>query len=271
MNSAFLSWEAVYRLTHKGGTCRIYKKGKGSKTMRIAVCDDEKEIRELLAEKIRMIFQEADVSTYPSGNALLMADRQPDILLLDIQMPCKNGMETARELRKRWKNTVLIFVTALEDYVFQAFDVGAFHYLVKPVDDGKLMEVLKNAAGQLEDNRQREADKEAANLIITAGGRHFSVKLEDIVYAEVYDRKIILHTLDADIEYYGKMKELEKRAGEEFYRPHRAYLVNFHYIRKYDATTIYLEKGQALMAKQNYKDFVKSYLRYNQRKEKRYD
>ena len=61
------------------------------------------------------------------------------------------------------------------------------------------------------------------------------------------------------------MKVLEKRTGADFYRPHRAYLINFRYIRKYDASTIYLERGQAMMAKQNYPDFVKSYLRYNQR------
>jgi len=252
----------------------LYKNREGN-LMLIAVCDDEKETRELLAEKIRMIFQTADISLYPSGNALLIADRKPDILLLDIQMPYKNGMETARELRKKWKDTILIFVTALEDYVFQAFDVGAFHYLVKPVEDRKLEEVLKNAVKQLEEGRQKAADKkadtEAQSLIINTKGRHFVVKLEDIVYAEIYNRKIILHTLDADIEYYGKIKELEEKAGGGFYRPHRAYLVNFHYIRKYDATTIYLEKGQARMAKQNYQDFVKSYLRYNQRKEKGYD
>lgn len=67
------------------------------------------------------------------------------------------------------------------------------------------------------------------------------------------------------------MKELQAKTGDDFYRPHRAYLVNFKYIRKYDATTIYLEKGQALMAKQNYKEFVQLYLRYNQRKERRND
>ncbi len=104
------------------------------------------------------------------------------------------------------------------------------------------------------------------DLMITAGGKHITVHPEDIVYAEVFDRKVVIHTMDADIEYYGKMKELEEKAGEEFYRPHRAYLVNFNYIRKYDATTIYLTKGQALMAKQNYREFVKSYLKFNQKK-----
>ncbi len=75
---------------------------------------------------------------------------------------------------------------------------------------------------------------------------------------------MILHTMDADIEYYGKMKELEEKesreypqdgmkeleekAGVEFYRTHRSFLVNFEYIRKYDTATVYLEKGRALMA-----------------------
>ena len=101
--------------------------------------------------------------------------------------------------------------------------------------------------------------------MITSGGKHITIQMEDIVYAEVYNRKMILHTMDSDIEYYGKMKELEKKVGEDFYRPHRAYLVNMNYIRKYDARTIYLKKGQALMAKQNYGDFVRKFLKYNQK------
>ena len=104
------------------------------------------------------------------------------------------------------------------------------------------------------------------SLLINTGGKHITVNLEDLVYAEVFDRKLILHTMDAEIEYYGKMKELEEKVGNEFFRTHRSYLVNFGFIRKYDATTVYLEKGQALMAKRKYQKFVEQYLRYNQRK-----
>ena len=239
----------------------------GSDKMRIAVCDDEKEVRAMLAEKISRLYPDAELALYLSGEALLAA-QPPDIVLLDIQMPGRNGMETAGLLRQNNKNMVIIFISALEDYVFQAFDVGALHYLVKPFDDGKLAEVLARAAKLLEDERRQEENRtpgEKKTLMITRGGEHITVPVEDIVYAEVYNRKVILHTLDSDIEYYGKMKELEKRTGADFYRPHRAYLVNFRYIRKYDASTIYLERGQAMMAKQNYPDFVKSYLRYNQR------
>lgn len=233
--------------------------------MQIAVCDDEKEVRDMFAEKISKLFPKADISEYQSGDELLQSDREPDILLLDIQMPGRNGMETAKELRRKNKKAILIFVTALDDFVFQAFDVAAFHYLVKPFDDGKFAEVLQNAIKQLEDRRKLESDSRP-DLMITTGGKHIIVKLEDIVYAEVFDRKVILHTMDADIEYYGKMKELEEKAGDDFCRTHRSYLVNFGFIRKYDAKTIYLKKGQALIAKQNYREFVKQYLRYNQRK-----
>ena len=240
--------------------------------MRIAVCDDEKEIRDMFVKRIETLHPKAELLLYQSGEELLLSDKEPDILLLDIQMPGKNGMEAAEELRRKNKKAIIIFVTALDDFVFQAFDVGAFHYLVKPFDDRKFAEVLQKAVEQFEDrNRQEGADKKGKmpSLMVTTGGKHVAVNLEDIVYAEVFDRKVILHTMDADIEYYGKMKELEEKAGDEFYRTHRSFLVNFDFIRKYDATTVYLEKGQAHMARQNYQEFVKQYLRYNQRKGRR--
>ena len=238
--------------------------------MRIGICDDEKEIREMIKDKVQMLYPKAEVSLYASGEQLL-AGELPDILLLDIQLLGKSGIETAEELRQIDKQLIIIFVTAIEDYVFQAFDVDAFHYLVKPFSDEKFTQVLQKAAEQFADRKKTEfvyVKKERPSLLITAGGTHITVNYEDIVYAEVFNRKVIIHTLNEDIEYYGKLKDLEEKAGEGFYRPHRAYLVNFYFIRKYDATTIYLEKGQALLAKQNYQGFVKSYLRYNQRKGK---
>ena len=233
--------------------------------MQIAICDDEREIRNMLGEKLKRMYPDSGVSFYESGDELLLSDSQPDILLLDIRMEGKNGMETAKELRGKNKKMIVIFITALEEYVFQAFDVGAFHYLVKPFEDKKFEEIIRKAVEELKNMEESENIKKES-LIITSKGKHISVNPADIIYAEVFNRKVILHTINTDVEYYGKMKELEERAGEDFYRPHRSYLVNFNYIIRYDAETIYLKKGQALMAKQNYHEFKKSYLRYNQRK-----
>lgn len=235
--------------------------------MKIAICDDEKEIRELLGEKITRLYPQAALIFFASGEELLAAEEAPDILLLDIQMDGKNGMEVARELRKNHRDMILIFVTALEEYVFQAFDVGAFHYLVKPFGDVKFQAVLQKAVEQYRDSREKKPETvENPYILVHTQGTHRKIFLDTIVYAEVFNRKVLIHTTDGEIEYYGKLSELERMAGEDFFRPHRAYLIHFPYVVKYDASTIYLEKGQVLMAKKNYPEFVKRYLKYNQRK-----
>lgn len=242
----------------------------GGESVQIGVCDDQKEIREMIADKIKKLYPAETIRSYQSGQEVLNAVPLPDILFLDIQMPEPDGLETARMLRELSRQMIIIFVTVTEDYVFQSFDVGAFHYLVKPFGEEKFEEVLHNAVRQFKERQAERAGikKEKPGLMVVTKGQHTTIALEDIVYAEVFNRKIMLHTMDADIEYYGKMKELEKRAGEDFYRPHRAYLINFKFVRKYDATTIYLKKGQAFLAKRNYQDFVRCYLRFNQRKGK---
>ena len=130
--------------------------------MRIAICDDEKEIRDILYQKIKKICSGAEIFLYQSGRELLSSDTPPDICLLDIQMSDPNGMETAKEFRKTNKKAILFFVTALDNYVFDAFDVGAFHYLLKPFDDAKFDEVIKSALIQYHENEtalEKEAEK----------------------------------------------------------------------------------------------------------------
>ena len=234
--------------------------------MRIAICDDEKNIRELIANKVVKQYPDAEIIFFQSGEELLLVDESIDILFLDIQMSGIDGMETARELRKKDKRVILVFVTAVEEYVFQAFDVGAFNYIVKPIDDGKFSDVLHRAVDEWSSQNINEKEPEVRYVLINNSGVHTKVILDEIVYAEVFNRKVVIHKLDGEIEYYGKMSDLESLAGESFFRPHRAYLINFKYVEKYDATTIYLERGTVLMAKQNYPQFVKKYMKYIQKR-----
>lgn len=234
--------------------------------MRIAICDDEKNIRQLIEKKIEKQYPQAEIVLFSSGEELLLSNSKIDILFLDIQMAGRDGMETAIELRKRDNDMIIIFVTAAEEYVFQAFNVKAFNYIVKPIDDGKFIDVLQRAVEELDFVKKNEKGPEEKYVMINKCGVHTKVILDDIVYAEVFNRKVVIHRMNDEIEYYGKMSDLEALAGENFFRPHRAYLINFKYVEKYNATTIYLEKGTALMAKLKFPEFVKKYMKYNQRR-----
>lgn len=239
--------------------------------MRVAICDDEKEICGLLARQVRECDPDVKIRCYKSGEELLADDCPPDILFLDIRMQGKDGMQTAQELRKKDRNLILIFVTVMEDYVFQAFDVGAFHYLVKPFTKEKFRSVFEAARMQCLTRFQgrRMSVEEKRSILVKTNGAHVRVAFDDIVYAEVFNRKVIIHTLKEDIEYYGRLSELEKQAGEDFFRPHRSYLIHFKYLVKYNASTIRMERGVVMIAKRNYGNFVKNYLRYNQRQMQR--
>ena len=85
-------------------------------------------LHQILEEKIKKLLPDAVIDKYLSGDELIASGSKPDILFLDIQMPGMDGMETAKVLRQDNENMILIFVTAAEEYVFQAFDVGAFQY-----------------------------------------------------------------------------------------------------------------------------------------------
>lgn len=165
--------------------------------MRIGVCDDQKEIREMILDKIKKFCRAEDAAelvSYKSGREVLEAPCLPDLLFLDIQMPEMDGIETAKNIRRRNRQMIIIFVTVTEDHVFRSFDVGAFHYLVKPFEDKKFAQVLQSAVRQF---RERESERtgsreEMPGLVITAKGKHIMIPVEEIVYAEVFDRKIIL-------------------------------------------------------------------------------
>lgn len=238
--------------------------------MQIVICDDDNAVRNMLADKIKNICPDADVLSFQSGAEMLASRKTPDILMLDIQMPGMDGMEAARIIRTQSRETIIIFITAWKDYVFQAFDVRAFHYLVKPFDEQKLKEVLTAAMEQCENRRQEKMtpsvqQKQERYIMVKNKGTHFKIKVSGIIYAEVFNRKITIHSVDGDVEYYGRMSELEKQAGEDFFRTHRGYLVHLKYVVKYDASTIYLERGTALMSKSKFPDFVKEFLKYNKR------
>ena len=233
--------------------------------MRIAICDDEVKICEMLIGKVKKFFPDVEVTSYTSGKELLDEKAFPDILLLDIKMPDISGIEAAKELRNRNFYNIIIFITGEEEEVFNSFDVQPFHFLVKPVEDHKLKSVLDNAIRELSRRKNTPIDKN--NYInIQSGTSHIRVDLSSLIYAEVYNRKTILHMKKENIEYYGQLSALVKLVGEDFFRIHRSYLVNMRYVSRYDRTTLRMINGDELsISRRLYDDFLNAYMEYSRR------
>ena len=212
--------------------------------IRIAICDDEKHmsdhIRAMASDFFRKKNREIQLRTFSSGEELLNYDGQIDILFLDIQMNGMDGLETARKLRAGKFRGFLIFITVLKEMVFQSFEVQAYDYLVKPVDEkqfGKTMERLYASMQNASED----------SLLVQQGYERRIVPKDEIVFCEVIDRKIYLNLASGEVvDYYERIENLETKLGSHFFRCHRSYLINLKHLKGYKNGTAYMDNHKEI-------------------------
>ena len=227
----------------------------------IAVCDDEmldgcnmvKNIKEIL-EKTGTPFI---VRQFQSGRDLLNAIENFDVIFLDIIMGGLSGMKTAQILREKSFEKILIFMSVSRDYVFEAYDVEAFQYLVKPVDSLKLERVLQRAVKKLENHSQEF-------IIINQDRIRKKLMLSEIYYFEIRGRVISVHGVDGISDYYEQLGILEKELkGKGFFRCHKSFLINLKYVDSYNRQEVILDTGEKIpIAKRRYETFCQEILEY---------
>lgn len=227
--------------------------------LRIAIVDDEQAIREGIKSLIKVQYPEYAADSFASGEELLSSGKTYNIVFLDIQMEGMSGMDAARALRRGNDASVIVFITGIKDHVFDAFDVSAFHYLLKPIDGAKFAEVLRRAVAEA----ARQQESRNPPVCIKTKTRNFTLDRDSVLYAENRGKKVELHTVQEVIELYASMGELEDQLGPGFYRCHRGYLVNMAHIREYSGDSIRLHNGESIyLARERYNDFIKAYMRY---------
>ena len=238
-------------------TIRIYKAG--DSMLSIAVCDDE--IIECcnMAKRIKGIMEEMKtpciIRQFQSGRELLEALESFDIVFLDIIMQDLDGMKTAQVFRKQAFDKILIFMSSSREYVFEAYDVEAFQYLLKPVDDRKLKSVLQKAVLKTE-RRSQEF------IIVSRERQKRKLFLDEIYYFEIKGRVVEAHGSEGAFTYYERIGELEdKLGGKGFFRCHKSYLINLKYVDGYNRQEAVLENGEKIViAKRRYDRFVQEML-----------
>ncbi len=225
--------------------------------IKAAICDDEQFFVDELHTQIKRFFfnkrVEFQVTEYTNGKALAEHARDHDLIFLDVKMDEQDGFKTAEMLRNRGFAGQLIFVTIMKDEMHKAFEYEAFDYLVKPLS--------KTSFEHTMDRFMRTLETGGKQLIITHKNDRHIINLSDVLYCEVINRKINLHLSDGNtVEYYGKIFELEKRLGADFFKSHRSYLVNLKYITGYNSYEITLDDGGRLPLSRGRKDALMSAL-----------
>ncbi|MDL2288653.1 LytTR family DNA-binding domain-containing protein [Oscillospiraceae bacterium OttesenSCG-928-F05] len=201
--------------------------------MRIAICDDEKRILDDLGGMLAALLQRGDtLECYSSPMQLMDAvAREPtpiDVIFLDIEFPCENGVDIGRELKRIYGSLIhIIYFTKHPDFAVDAYRQRAFHYLVKPVSPEELAFALSEARDSAEALR---ADDEVMTFPCKRGKRY--VRLGDIVYMESSLHTLTVHLRRETFTLRGRLREYEERLSSKgFYRIHKSYLVNLTYVQ----------------------------------------
>lgn len=204
----------------------------------IAICEDETYLLEELRKKAEAYLKTrhypAEIRTFTSGEDLLKEQRPFDLILLDLVLPGINGLETAKRLSSKSR---IIFITSYREYAVDAFEVEAVHYLLKPVTDERLYQAMDRALKQ-----SKQADDRTLALI-KSGSTHI-LPIRDILYCEVFDHRVCIHTAQGNYEYSGTLDMLEGKLDGRFFRCHRSYLINMSHV-------VGQEKGTALVSNGN--------------------
>ncbi len=214
------------------------------KTMRVLICDDEPGMRLILRKLIERADGFAIVGEAENGEQgiALFEKERPDVVFLDVEMPVMDGVETARRIQDMDPRAALVFATAHEGYMSEAFSVYAFDYLMKPFKNERVLATLERIRSLLNKGAEPAKDETAVRhpsargkrpgrlLIRNRDGVVF-VDMEDILLVQRENRQTVLYTANASYATNDTLAEVEDRLDPDlFFRCHKSYIINLSFI-----------------------------------------
>lgn len=218
--------------------------------MYLAICDDEvsqlTQITGILETYREKRLPSLQWSTFQTGFSLLSAMEQGqffDGVLLDICMTDMNGMDAARSIRTLNDSIPIIFLTSSPDYAVESYRVEAFDYLLKPVTQPMLFQMLDRLL------RRTEMSEMDSIIVRNKDGSITKVLLNRVMYLEAMGHYGVLYHADGSctkttLSFSSLLKQLAVHS--HFVQIHRSYMVNLHYVHRIDKNTIILLNGTVL-------------------------
>ena len=222
----------------------------------ISAQDQVKACLSLLSKKQSVEF---NITTFSTGSAFLEKFAcQFDIVFMDIEMPGLNGMETAKLMRKKDSEVVLVFVTNLVQMALEGYQVEALDFIVKPIESASFLLKMERVL-----SRTLSLNKKSISLN-NMSNETIIISHKDIFYVETDGHYVILHTSKGDIKSYATLKEIEGKIQDQrtFVRCNRSFLVNLQYLDRIEKDTVYIHGNPLLISRPSHKAFLMAVAAY---------
>lgn len=265
------------------------------KTLKTLIVDDESLARRGLAHRLKNIADIEIVGEATNGREALtqIEALKPDLVFLDIQMPGLGGFEVVQHLDVKTM-PIILFLTAYDEYAVQAFEVNALDYILKPIDEDRLHQVLDKVRAQLdqkralvhkqqllklvsemsgksfssfaeiEDNQDGNLiAKESSRLAIRDGGHTTWVEQKDIEWIDAAGDYMCVHAGGVTHIMRKTMKELENELDDTIlHRIHRSTIVNIKHVKEMESHIngeyfLTLDSGHRVKLSRTYKNKLK--------------
>ncbi len=236
------------------GCCDILRK----KMIKIAIVEDEESHRLLLQRYVERFASEASIEVqttlFKDGLSFLAEyDTGFQIVFMDIAMPGMDGLETAKRLRSRDSDAILVFVTSLANYALKGYEVDAMDFLVKPIDYFPFYHRMERAVRLC-------AKKQKISLFLPTSDGKVRVQLEDVRFVESQLHYLIYHVGKESYRIRGSLKDLPDSLGKlPFVRSSNSFLVNLSYVDRVQGESLTLQGGEVLpISRSRKKEFLEA-------------
>ncbi len=239
------------------------QEGGGGMEYAIAICDDSDTDRQSIAGMVRRWAEasgnRARIDGFPSAESFLFEydrNKDYDILLLDVEMRELSGIDLAKHVRSQRGRAEIVFITSHFEFIAEGYEVDALHYLVKPVSQEKLSEVLDRASHRLA--------LEPPSVVVSLDGGTVKLPEADILYVESFAHYIEIHTRTDVYRLKESITAFGERLSGDFFRVHRSYLVNLKAVERISRTGVTLTGGAEIpLARGKYDNVNRAFIERN--------
>lgn len=231
--------------------------------MKIVECDENPKFQEYfksIVEKVALALQIPIVCmTFVNIEEFLnyyMEERDADLIFVNVNSKRENSYRFAKKIRSMDEKIKIIFLTSLQNYYVESYDISLAEYWVKPIEKNRFYESVLTAV-------KESLKSDNSYYIETNKEGIFKIYLSSIKYIETLERHTVVHAVDNEI-YSNKtmashLNELDKR----FIRCHSSIIVNMQYIKKYSHNEVEVDAGERLpISKSRRKEFLEKFKSY---------